>query len=176
MKTVIFSFVAALILTAAPVHAHPSQEDFVARAVAQADLPGDELTPALAQVLIDVEREATRRWKAIDARWDAAHAPEPVVVADTTGTAPAAPVAVSGTANWDAIVDCEASGNWGLVTTGNGYYFALQFAPSTWLGYGGTQAELDAGVAPSPSRLIQVAEAVLAGQGPGAWPNCFVWS
>lgn len=174
MKTVI-GFTAALILLAAPVSAHPSQEDFVARAIAQADLPGDELTPALAQALIDVEEEAARRWKALDARWDAAHAPEPAIVADTTATTSVAATAVSGTADWDAIVNCEASGNWGLVTTGNGYYFALQFDPGTWLAYGGTQAELDAGVAPSPSRLIQVAEAVLAGQGPGAWPNCFVW-
>lgn len=81
----------------------------------------------------------------------------------------------SGVADWDAIVGCEASGDWAFVG-GNPFYFALQFAPGTWLAYGGTQAELDAGVAPSRARLIQVAEAVLAGQGPGAWPNCFRWA
>ena len=73
---------------------------------------------------------------------------------------------------WDPLAECEGSGDWSLVTTGNGYYFVLQFAPSTWLAYGGTQAELDAGVAPSRARLIEVAEAVLAGQGKGAWPSC----
>lgn len=83
------------------------------------------------------------------------------------------PAAYTSSSVWDEVAACEGGGNWGLVTTGNGYYFVLQFAPSTWLAYGGTQAELDAGVAPSPSRLIEVAERVLASQGPGAWPNCF---
>lgn len=102
--------------------------------------------------------------------------PEPVLASSSTpASAPVANVGAGAgySANWDAIAACEGGSNWGMVTTGNGYYFVLQFAPSTWLGYGGTQAELDAGVAPSRSRLIQVAEAVLAGQGPGAWPNCF---
>lgn len=89
------------------------------------------------------------------------------------GSALVQPAYSSPSADWDAIAACEGGGNWSLVTTGNGYYFVLQFAPGTWLAYGGTQAELDAGVAPSRSRLIQVAEAVLRGQGPGAWPNCF---
>lgn len=73
---------------------------------------------------------------------------------------------------WDAIAECEGSSNWALVTTGNGYWWVLQFSAGTWLANGGTQAELDAGVAPSRARLIEVAENVLASQGPGAWPNC----
>lgn len=74
---------------------------------------------------------------------------------------------------WDAVAACEGGGDWSLYTTGNGYYFVLQFVPSTWLANGGTQAELDAGHAPSRDRIIQVAESVLASQGSGAWPNCF---
>lgn len=104
-----------------------------------------------------------------------AEAAAALVAATTPDTVPAPTggyVAPTGSV-WDAVVACEAGGNWSLVTTGNGYYFAMQFHPDTWLAYGGTQAELDAGVAPSPSRLIEVAERVLAGQGPNAWPNCF---
>lgn len=80
---------------------------------------------------------------------------------------------------WDLLAACEwnedpAAGptGWATTTTGNGYYFAFQFTPGTWLTNGGTQAELDAGVAPSRERLIEVAQNVMASQGPGAWPNC----
>ena len=73
---------------------------------------------------------------------------------------------------WDAVAECEGSGDWSMVTTGNGYYFVLQFAPTTWTGYGGDPAYFN-GPAPPRSELIAVAERVLAGQGPGAWPNCF---
>lgn len=89
-------------------------------------------------------------------------------------------VTPAGGSIWDTVAACEwnedpAAGptGWATTTTGNGYYFALQFSPGTWLANGGTQAELDAGVAPSRARLIEVAENVLASQGPGAWPNCF---
>lgn len=113
--------------------------------------------------------EAWKAWKEADEKWDAAQQtvesePSPTFVAATY---------YAGSSVWDAVAACEGGGNWSLVTTGNGYYFVLQFSPSTWLAYGGTQAELNAGVAPSRARLIQVAEAVLAGQGSGAWPNCW---
>ena len=39
--------------------------------------------------------------------------------------------------DWDAVAQCESSGNWGI-NTGNGYYGGLQFSPSTWAAYGGT--------------------------------------
>ncbi|MFC4126300.1 transglycosylase family protein [Nocardia rhizosphaerae] len=69
--------------------------------------------------------------------------------------------------NWDAVAQCESSGNWSI-NTGNGYYGGLQFSQSTWEAYGGT------GYAHNASReeQIRVAENVLAGQGPGAWPTC----
>lgn len=74
---------------------------------------------------------------------------------------------------WDALAGCEGWGDWSLYRTGNGYYFVLQFTPETWLANGGTQAELDAGHAPSRERIIAVAESVLATQGSGAWPHCW---
>lgn len=87
--------------------------------------------------------------------------------------APAPAPAVVPSNVWDLLVGCEASGNWAHVTDGNGYYFALQFAPGTWLDNGGTQAELDAGTAPSRARLIEVAENTRdAAGGYGPWPGC----
>ncbi len=79
-----------------------------------------------------------------------------------TSTASAA-----GTHNWDAVANCESSGNW-AANTGNGFYGGLQFTQSTWASYGGHGSPQDA----SRSEQISVAENVLAGQGPGAWPVC----
>ncbi len=78
----------------------------------------------------------------------------------------------SGAADWDAIAACESGGNWAS-NTGNGYWGGLQFAPETWFSYDGGPFS---GVGPFPySREYQigVAERVLAGQGPGAWPICY---
>ena len=73
-------------------------------------------------------------------------------------------------AEWDTVAACESSGNW-AINTGNGYHGGLQFAPSTWSGYGGGEF---APVAYQATReeQIAVAEKVLAGQGKGAWPVC----
>ena len=78
------------------------------------------------------------------------------------GTANAAPV------NWDALAQCEASGNWGA-NTGNGYYGGLQFTQQTWNAYGGQGNPANA----SREQQIAVAERVAAGQGVNnAWPAC----
>ena len=78
------------------------------------------------------------------------------------GTANAAPV------NWDALAQCEASGNWGA-NTGNGYYGGLQFTQQTWNAYGGQGSPANA----SREQQIAVAERVAAGQGvSNAWPAC----
>jgi len=71
---------------------------------------------------------------------------------------------------WDTVAACESSGNW-AINTGNGYQGGLQFAPSTWLGYGGGQYASSAHMA-SRDEQIAIAEKVLAGQGKGAWPVC----
>jgi len=48
----------------------------------------------------------------------------------------AATPANASSVNWDAIANCESSGNW-QINTGNGFYGGLQFTQSTWAGYGG---------------------------------------
>jgi peptidoglycan hydrolase CwlO-like protein len=73
-------------------------------------------------------------------------------------------------ANWDAIAQCESGGNWHI----DAYYDGgLQFHPLTWLGYGGGKYARYAWQA-TREQQIAIAEKVLASQGPGAWPNCFV--
>ncbi|MFF4879806.1 transglycosylase family protein [Micromonospora sp. NPDC000668] len=81
---------------------------------------------------------------------------------------PAAPAQAA--VNWDAIAQCESSGNW-HINTGNGYYGGLQFSQSTWAGYGGKKYAARADLA-SRGEQIAVAEKVLDGQGIGAWPTC----
>ena len=75
--------------------------------------------------------------------------------------------AATSSVNWDAVAQCESSGNW-AANTGNGYYGGLQFTVSTWRAYGGTGMPNQA----SRDEQITVAERVLAGQGIGAWPVC----
>ncbi|QGU06687.1 Resuscitation-promoting factor Rpf2 precursor [Corynebacterium occultum] len=72
--------------------------------------------------------------------------------------------------DWDRLAQCEAGGNW-KINTGNGYHGGLQFSPSTWAAYGGTQFAPYAYQA-TREQQIAVAERTLAGQGWGAWPAC----
>ena len=75
---------------------------------------------------------------------------------------------VNGHHNWDAVAQCESSGNW-HINTGNGFYGGLQFTQSTWdaYGQGGARADLA-----SREDQIAGAERVLSAQGVGAWPVC----
>ena len=75
-----------------------------------------------------------------------------------------------GPAVWDALAMCEAGGNWDT-DTGNGYGGGLQFAPGTWLGYGGGSYAASAAAA-TREEQIAVAQLVLAAQGWQAWPAC----
>jgi nucleoid-associated protein YgaU len=96
-----------------------------------------------------------------------------IVAGATLATAallgPAQPASAAGV-NWDAIAQCESSGNWSI-NTGNGYYGGLQFSASTWKAYGGKKYASNAHRA-SRTEQIAVAEKVLRGQGIGAWPTC----
>jgi murein DD-endopeptidase MepM/ murein hydrolase activator NlpD len=83
-------------------------------------------------------------------------------------TAGAAHAADAGT--WNKVAACESSGNW-HINTGNGYYGGLQFTQSTWEAYGGRVYAARADLA-TRDQQIAVAEKVLDGQGPGAWPVC----
>ncbi|AJE32477.1 resuscitation-promoting factor A [Corynebacterium humireducens NBRC 106098 = DSM 45392] len=82
--------------------------------------------------------------------------------------APAAAAAPD--SDWDRLAQCESGGNW-AINTGNGYQGGLQFSPSTWAAYGGTQFAPTANLA-SREQQIAIAEKTLAGQGWGAWPAC----
>ncbi|MFF9210841.1 MULTISPECIES: transglycosylase family protein [unclassified Streptomyces] len=75
-------------------------------------------------------------------------------------------------ATWNKVAACESSGNWS-VNTGNGFYGGLQFTQSTWAAFGGTKYAPRADLA-TRGEQIAVAEKVLDGQGPGAWPECSV--
>ncbi|MFF6814943.1 transglycosylase family protein [Streptomyces sp. NPDC012403] len=84
-----------------------------------------------------------------------------------TGAAQAADVET-----WDKVAACESTNDWDI-NTGNGYYGGLQFTRSTWEAYGGTRYAPRADLA-TKDQQIAVAEKVLDGQGPGAWPVCSV--
>ncbi|MEU8760295.1 transglycosylase family protein [Streptomyces sp. NPDC048659] len=81
------------------------------------------------------------------------------------GTAQAASLDV-----WEKLAACESTSHW-QINTGNGYFGGLQFSQSTWERYGGTHYAPRADLA-SKDQQIAVAERVLKGQGPGAWPAC----
>ena len=82
----------------------------------------------------------------------------------------AAPASAAATHDWSGVAQCESGGNWSI-NTGNGYYGGLQFSQSTWTAYGGGTYAPRADLA-TKAQQIAVAERVLAGQGPGAWPVC----
>ena len=86
------------------------------------------------------------------------------------GVALAGHAAAAPDSDWDKLAQCESGGNWGI-NTGNGFHGGLQFTPSTWASYGGTQYASSPEHA-SKDQQIAVAEKVLATQGWGAWPSC----
>lgn len=90
------------------------------------------------------------------------------------GTAMAAPggaaPSVQKEATWDKLAHCESTGDW-QADTGNGFRGGLQFTPSTWKRFGGTEH------APTPDQAtreqqIAVAKKVQDEQGWKAWPAC----
>ncbi|MEG8280273.1 transglycosylase family protein [Streptomyces sp. AHA2] len=84
----------------------------------------------------------------------------------------ASPAQAADVDTWNKVAACESSGNWSI-NTGNGFYGGLQFTQSTWEAYGGRAYAARADLA-SKDQQIAVAEKVLDGQGPGAWPACSV--
>jgi resuscitation-promoting factor RpfA len=90
-----------------------------------------------------------------------------VAIAGAGLTALSAPATAAPVSTWDALAQCESTGNWSI-NTGNGYYGGLQFSPSTWRAFGGSGMPHQA----SKSEQIRVAENTLAAQGWGAWPAC----
>ena len=82
----------------------------------------------------------------------------------------AAPASAAAPNDWDAVAQCESSGNWSI-NTGNGYYGGLQFSLSSWAAAGGTQYASRPDLA-TKAQQIAAAEVLLDMQGPGAWPTC----
>jgi hypothetical protein len=89
----------------------------------------------------------------------------------TATTAMGAPAQAAGSV-WDRVAACESGGNW-HINTGNGFYGGLQFTLQTWRGFGGASYAPRADLA-TRSQQIDIAQRVLARQGPGAWPVCSV--
>ncbi|UGY94560.1 transglycosylase family protein [Streptomyces gobiensis] len=73
---------------------------------------------------------------------------------------------------WDKVASCESNNKW-HINTGNGFYGGLQFKQSTWQAFGGSAYAPRADLA-TRDQQITIAEKVLKGQGPGAWPVCSV--
>jgi cell wall-associated NlpC family hydrolase len=92
--------------------------------------------------------------------------------AGTLALSTASPGNAASVPTWDKVAACESSGNW-HINTGNGYYGGLQFTTGTWAAYGGTRYASRADLA-TKAQQITIAEKVLNGQGPGAWPICSV--
>jgi nucleoid-associated protein YgaU len=82
----------------------------------------------------------------------------------------AGPASAAAPNDWDAVAQCESSGNWSI-NTGNGYYGGLQFSAGTWAAFGGLEFAPRADLA-TKEQQIAVAERTLDVQGPGAWPTC----
>lgn len=95
-------------------------------------------------------------------------APEPAPGAPAAPSAPAAAAPSGGwSTNWDAIAQCESTGNWSI-NTGNGYYGGLQFDIGTWLGAGGGEYAPRADLA-TKDQQIAIAERVYASRGLSPW-------
>lgn len=73
-------------------------------------------------------------------------------------------------ATWDALAQCEATGNW-AINTGNGFYGGVQFDQNTWERQGGLKYAPRADLA-TREEQIAVATRTQQTQGWGAWPSC----
>ncbi|WP_247647341.1 resuscitation-promoting factor [Arthrobacter sp. E3] len=94
----------------------------------------------------------------------AASAPKAEAAGANTG---ASAPAMSNEAMWDAIAQCESTGNWSI-NTGNGYYGGLQFDIPSWLANGGGAYAPNASLA-TKAQQIAVANTYYAKAGLGPW-------
>ena len=123
----------------------------------------------------DVARSYTYRGRH---RRDSQQMRKAAVAVATVGAAAAGPLLIGGGVAhadgtvWDRVAACESTNNWSI-NTGNGFSGGLQFTPSTWAAYGGLQYA-PAAYQATREQQIAVAQRVLAGQGPGAWPVCSI--
>ncbi|QTJ68290.1 transglycosylase family protein [Rhodococcus sp. ZPP] len=71
---------------------------------------------------------------------------------------------------WDALAQCEATGNW-AINTGNGFFGGVQFDQNTWERQGGLRYAPRADLA-TREEQIAIASRTQQTQGWGAWPTC----
>ncbi|MDJ0317173.1 resuscitation-promoting factor [Arthrobacter antibioticus] len=94
--------------------------------------------------------------------------PAPKAAPTAEGAATGAPApAMSNEAMWDAIAQCESTGNWSI-NTGNGYYGGLQFDIGSWMANGGGAYAPNASLA-TKAQQIAVANTYYAKAGLGPW-------
>jgi uncharacterized protein YabE (DUF348 family) len=105
---------------------------------------------------------------AAPAKTTVAPAPKTTTPTPPPASAPAPPV--TGALNWDAVAQCESSGNW-AINTGNGYYGGLQFNASTWISNGGGVYAPTANLA-TKAQQIAIATKLYAARGAAPWPTC----
>ncbi|MCT6730677.1 MULTISPECIES: resuscitation-promoting factor [Rhodococcus erythropolis group] len=87
------------------------------------------------------------------------------------GTKPGTEVPpVENGSTWDALAQCEATGNW-AINTGNGFYGGVQFDQNTWERQGGLKYAPRADLA-TREEQIAIATQTQRAQGWGAWPSC----
>ncbi|KAA0023812.1 resuscitation-promoting factor [Antrihabitans cavernicola] len=95
--------------------------------------------------------------------------PQPKTV--RVGTMPGTDVPpVQNGAIWDALAQCESTGNW-HINTGNGFFGGIQFDQNTWERQGGLKYAPRADLA-SREEQIAIASITQERQGWGAWPAC----
>lgn len=119
-----------------------------------------------------VEADLQARWAALAPPPPPPPAPAPVPTpapAPEVGGGPPAPEVGSGSV-WDALAQCESSGNWAM-NSGNGFYGGVQFMHQTWVNMGGRDyAEYPHEA--TREQQIEVSERLLAAYGWGQWPAC----
>jgi transglycosylase-like protein len=142
----------------------PSQTALEAQRLRRRDVRQDAHRAWLHKLRLEEKREAEAVARARSAA---------VLYSYSTSSSPVAAVSHGG-ADWYAIAMCESGGNWSI-NSGNGFWGGLQFTPHTWFAYGGGPFDGSGPFPYSAGQQIAVAERVLGGQGPGAWPNCFRW-
>ena len=102
--------------------------------------------------------------------WRTTRAATVAVTGGTLATLGAVPAQAAPESDWDALAQCESSGNWSI-NTGNGFYGGIQFKQDVWVANGGTQYAPMPHMATREEQII-MGKKIHAIAGWGAWPGC----
>jgi hypothetical protein len=171
----IITITGSLPSAAAPSRAADSRQTFLSAFFAEFGwrLP-DRLAGEAAQQPARVARLASSQLTEAVRHADAQRAAVQAATQSAAPRAMAAPVGAPAPAAspapgdvWAELRDCESGGNYGE-DTGNGFYGAYQFSPSTWtgLGYAGLPSEAPPAVQDAAAAELQ------ARSGWAQWPGC----